>query len=227
MTGPIHHGRGAVLWLRLIPARGPWSRPAAPAPQPLAGSCQRCGGVSSPAFAHPAPSVICHPAEGMAAGLRVEGTGLMRRARQQGWEAAAGAEDPAAAGNRWGSAAGAPTAKRALHPAAVPLLLLPWSLLCRSSAEPTGPSWRAQGGFLGADGWRPVLCIPRVRPGDGPEAPASSVLMAGGCWVSSWVPGEEERAFSLIIQQRRGIARPRGRAAGDADGGVPGTGAFG
>ena len=47
-------------------------------------------GDLSPSFTHPSPSAIRHPAEGTAAGLWVKGQGFMGRARQQGWEAAAG-----------------------------------------------------------------------------------------------------------------------------------------
>lgn len=88
------------------------------------------GGVClSPTFTHPAPSAIRHPAEGMAVGLWVEETGFMGRARQQGCEGAAGEMQERriwqAAGNRWGSASGAPMAKRVLHPAVMPLLPLP------------------------------------------------------------------------------------------------------
>lgn len=97
MTGPIHHGQGAASWPRFIPARGLWSRLAAPATQPLAGS----GFVSH--FC--SPRSLGHPSPGVGDGSRVlgEGTAIYEQGSAArlggGCGRAAGAEDLAAAGN--------------------------------------------------------------------------------------------------------------------------------
>lgn len=119
MTGPIHHGRGAASWPRLIPARGLRSCPAAPSTQPLSGSRWCFGGGFVSRLCSPRSLAIRHPAGGMAAGFWVKGRGAARLGGGRG--RAAGAEDPAvAAGHRWGRTAGGPAAKRVLHPTAVP-----------------------------------------------------------------------------------------------------------
>lgn len=179
-------------------------------PRPLNRSCRHRRGFLCPAFPHPAPSAIRHPAGGGSRALAA-GTGRTGRA---GRRASCGSRGSGGGWERmWQRGGGSHGTKRAAPRCGAPPVAAPEPCgACGAVLERAGALWLTMDG-----GW---CSASRGQPRDpaSPAAPVSSMLLAGGCWVGAW------GGVSILVNYPAGTRHCK--TSGDAGRDVLGTVAF-